>query len=278
MEFFNQTLRDLESKLQPLDLPASNPFLILDNNITTCKDTLSLLRLRVEAKGFESIDHECAFFKTIKPQIVGYLIHFINLLQIHRHHPFTSFKHQSKVYHSHILLLQSYFAENSEFYEYHIRGLSENDHIFFTRGGNSRYLHFDSLPSMMDINFSTSHDMLLARIMGNHRTIEHLVQIVNPHQILNSQHSPQSKRGTLNWTGTKADLVELIYALHSSGVVNNGKADLKELATTLEAMFQIELGDIYRTFLEIRSRKTQPTKLLDLLKTSLINKMLSFDE
>ena len=278
MEFFNQTLQDLESKLQPLDLPASNTFLMLDHNIKTCKDTLSLLRLRVEAKGFESIDQECAFFKTIKPQIVGYLIHFINLLQIHRHHPFTSFKHQSKVYHSHILLLQSYFAENREFYEYYIRGLTESDIIFFTRGRNPICLHFDSLPAMMDKNFSTSHDMLLAKILGNHRTIEHLVQIINPKEYLNPQFPNERKKETLKWTGTKADLVELIYALHSSGTVNNGKADLKELGTTLETMFQIELGDIYRTFLEIRSRKTQPTKLLNLLKTSLINKMLAFDE
>ena len=43
-------------------------------------------------------------------------------------------------------------------------------------------------------------------------------------------------------------------------------------------MFNVSLGDYYRTFLEIRSRKINQTKFIDKLKESLTNKMLESDE
>jgi len=38
----------------------------------------------------------------------------------------------------------------------------------------------------------------------------------------------------LNWTGSKVALIELLYALHSEGVFNNGAADLKDLVEYFE--------------------------------------------
>ena len=81
----------------------------------------------------------------------------------------------------------------------------------------------------------------------------------------------------LFWTDNKTDLIELIYALHSSGAINSGTVDIKELASSFEQMFNIELGDYYRTFLEIKSRKINQTKFIDKIKDSLTNKMLDSD-
>jgi len=82
----------------------------------------------------------------------------------------------------------------------------------------------------------------------------------------------------LFWTGNKVDLIELIYALHATGVVNSGTADIKGIASIYEQMFNIELGDFYRTFLEIRSRKINNTKFIDSLKDALIKRMDESDE
>jgi hypothetical protein len=86
------------------------------------------------------------------------------------------------------------------------------------------------------------------------------------------------KQSKLFWTGNKTDLIELIYALHTSGAINSGTADIKEVALVCEQMFNVNLGDYYRTFLEIRSRKINQTKFIDKLKESLTNKMLESDE
>ncbi|MDN3725117.1 RteC domain-containing protein [Aequorivita sp. SDUM287046] len=79
------------------------------------------------------------------------------------------------------------------------------------------------------------------------------------------------------WPGQKVDLVELIYALQASGVVNNGNIGIRQFGSTLEHIFNIDLGDCYRTFQEIKLRKTNQSKLLNLLKTSLQNRIIDTD-
>jgi len=82
----------------------------------------------------------------------------------------------------------------------------------------------------------------------------------------------------LNWTESKAALVELIYALHSSHSINDGRVDIKTIAELFETIFSIELGDVYHTFSEVRNRKIEQTKFIDLLKDSLLSKMKEIDE
>lgn len=73
-------------------------------------------------------------------------------------------------------------------------------------------------------------------------------------------------------------MIELIYALHSQGVFDNGNADIKVIAKTFERIFNIDLGDFYHTFMELKSRKINRTKFLDSLCDALIKKMDEEDE
>jgi hypothetical protein len=92
---------------------------------------------------------------------------------------------------------------------------------------------------------------------------------------INSMKHSTSK---LFWTGSKTDLTELIYALHSSGAINSGTADIKELASAFEQIFNIELGNYYHTFIEIRARKSSKTKFLDMLTNVIIRRFRDSDE
>jgi len=73
-------------------------------------------------------------------------------------------------------------------------------------------------------------------------------------------------------------LIELIYALHTEGVFNNGTSELKEVTSFFESTFNVDLGQFNRTFLEIRSRKCERTKFLNTLKEKLILRMDDADE
>lgn len=53
----------------------------------------------------------------------------------------------------------------------------------------------------------------------------------------------------------------------------NGKSDIKDIAAFFEYLFGVELGDYYRTFLELRMRKTGRTKFLHSRIQSLNKKM-----
>lgn len=81
-----------------------------------------------------------------------------------------------------------------------------------------------------------------------------------------------------NWTGSKVALVELLYALHTEGVFNNGTSDLKDIAEYFENIFNIDLGQYHRAFLEIRMRKSDQTKFLNSLKETLIKRMEKTDD
>jgi len=82
----------------------------------------------------------------------------------------------------------------------------------------------------------------------------------------------------LFWTGSKTDLIELIYALHNCGAINSGTADIKEMALVFEQMFNIDLGNYYHTFIEIRARKNSKTKFLDRLIDVLTKRFEESDE
>ncbi len=82
----------------------------------------------------------------------------------------------------------------------------------------------------------------------------------------------------LSWTSSKTDLIELIYALQSNGSVNSGTAEIKEMASGCEQIFNLDLGNYYHTFEEIRSRKSNRTKFLDHLKESLEKRIIDSDE
>lgn len=81
----------------------------------------------------------------------------------------------------------------------------------------------------------------------------------------------------LQWTESKTSLVELIYALHSTNALNNGNADIKEIAAICEVILNIELGDYYGCFKQIKMRKTGQTKFLDTL-TEVLQKRIDESE
>ena len=61
-------------------------------------------------------------------------------------------------------------------------------------------------------------------------------------------------------------------------MLDNGNADIKIIAKTIERAFNVDLGDFYHTFMEIKSRKINRTKFLDSLRERLLKKMDEEDE
>jgi len=127
--------------------------------------------------------------------------------------------------------------------------------------------------------FSTSHDFKVAKILANDLIqlyLENqLIMIENKDNNEKSQHKPNVK---ITWTAPKVSLTELLYALHSQGVFNNGAVDFKDIAEYFENIFEIDLGQYRRTFLEIRTRKTDRTKFITSLNETLIKRMDNADD
>lgn len=275
MKAYRETLSLLERDLEQLELQLPLDCDSAEKGIQLCRDTLQSTRERVIKKGFKTLQDECAFFKTIKPNLVGYLIFYINVIHIELHRPLVSGKEKHSFYIDYISTLGKYFLEHREVYQYHICKRTHLDIEYFTRNSNSTAWYPDSLTSLIDAQFSTPKDMVIAQIIGNSRTIDYLRRKVSRKK--KRPFSEGAKGSKLKWTGNKVDLVELVYALHSSGIINYGQADLKEIAEAFETTFHTALGDYYRTFLEIRARKITPTKFLNQLKTNLQKRITEAD-
>lgn len=122
---------------------------------------------------------------------------------------------------------------------------------------------------LSDLTFSTTHDYKVAKIIAND-----LIQLYIEDQLYNKtrEYNPMISK-KLNWTGSKVAMIELIYSLHYQGIFDNGNADIRIIAKYFENAFDINLGNFYQTYLELKNRKMNPTKFLDMLRETLIKKM-----
>lgn len=71
------------------------------------------------------------------------------------------------------------------------------------------------------------------------------------------------------WTDSKNALIELVYALHASGAVSNGRVGISKLAMLFEMAFSIKLGDLHHSFHRMKDRSGSKTYFLDQLTTNL---------
>ena len=174
-----------------------------------------------------------------------------------------------------IIKCQKYLSDNKEFYQYYRRGGTFLDLQYFVREQGGAILNLNNNYIVADTKFHTRHDSTLAFVIANMMFIAFLQ---NEIQKLEKNTEQEGSTSHLMWTANKVDLIELIYALHSSGVVNSGNAGINEMASVCEQIFNVSLGDCYRAFVEIRSRKINQTKFIDRLKESLTNKMIEIDQ
>ena len=77
------------------------------------------------------------------------------------------------------------------------------------------------------------------------------------------------KMKTLHWTGTKSALTELLAALHYAQCFNGGHTEFSEVVRWAEASLNIDLGNYHKTIGELRARKNDRTKFLNMLAESL---------
>lgn len=281
MKIFEKIVEELDCHLEFLETDTEDVLIKAEEGIKMTKKILEKTRLLVSRRKFKSNEEEIKFFKCVKPHIYSKLIYYVKLFNIESKRPRSSNKAQVKYFNKHIDRLQNYFNDNLEFYHYYRRGATFLDEQYFLRGKADIRLFPDTFAFFADDKFATSHDSTVATILAYDMLIIYLkkeTEKLENNNGMETNITAFQQHSKLFWTGSKTDLIELIYALQSSGCINSGTADIKEMAMACEQLFNIELGDFYRTFLEIRSRKISPTKFIDNLRESLLQKMEELDE
>lgn len=272
-------LNNLNEQLNFIDLEIDDQIKKCEQAITVILKSINELKKEATKTNFKSKSEEIQFFKEVKPLFTSKLIYFNLVYRIEMKKPNGGNKILKKYYNNELLKLKAFFDNELEFYQYYRSGSTYLDYKYFLRGEVDIKLALDSYYFESDMSFATSHDFKVATILAND-----LIELYLENQLLmleNNENSEKSQRKPnikLTWTGSKVALIELIYALHTEGVFNNGAADLKDIAEYFEHTFEIDLGQYRRVFLEIRARKNDRTKFLTTLNDSLQKRMENSDD
>lgn len=239
---------------------------------------LSRIKQNVLDSGFTDLADEIIFFKHIKPQVFHWLIYFNKVLNIESAKPSVSSQFLKKYYRAELKKLRFFYNENKEFCQYYRKGLTHLDKIYFIRGQVPIGFLNDSVYFNADPLFSTPKDYKVSCLLAYDKLANYLQDAIALTDLQPSRLSNKESRNlqSLNWTDTKIAMVELIYALHATGCLNNGKAGIKEIATFFSQALSIDLGDFYRNYLEIKNRNNH-TKFLDQLRENLQKKIQQQD-
>ncbi|MGZ4055285.1 MAG: RteC domain-containing protein [Bacteroidia bacterium] len=248
--------------------------------IPICFEALENLRILVNKDSFKTLKDEIYFFRHLKPEMFSKLIFHIVLYNIESAKPAGSEKSLKKYYNIQLKKINEFRDENIGFYKYYRSESIFLDEKYFTRSKSNLHLVLDHNVFNYDAKFNTSHDQKVAQILANDQLTIYLNNQLNKLErnlfadpSIDIPHNHQ-----LKWTEKKNSLVELIYALHASGALNDGKADVKEIASFFESHFKIKLGNFYRDYHDLKYRKINQTKFIDSLKKNLSSRMNMPDE
>mgnify|MGYP000156208107 CR=1 FL=1 len=265
---YNDELEKIKQRSAPV-IDTSRQIIILSRN------TLNEFKKSIIKTNFESVSKEVQFFKYQKQVSLIQLIYYTEVRSFELQFPNSDNQAQQKHIKKKLRKLNRFYLYNIDFNQYVETGLFHFDKQYFTRGHLDNFSITSSKFYFQDPDFSTPRDMLLGKVKAYQLFMNYLKDKL---QILTRKPSTIIDNPNLKWTSTKSALTELIYALYYNGVINNGQIDIKEIAIALQKIFHFDLGDFYKIYSEIKSRKISRTKFLDDLSNGLQLQMDNSEE
>lgn len=236
---------------------------------------LNDLRMKMQTYVFPNKEDEILFFKTQKPEILGRLLFFYKIYRIETQCPNGSNDAIKNYINRELDNLTYFFNRNLDFYQYYRSYSTIYDEYYFVRGKADLRLCTDSAQFDKDPNFSTGYDYKVAKILANEMLRIYLnkkLQKLENETCIEKQQQTINSKIPVRFTGKKAALIELGYALVSSGDINHGNIEIKEFMNYLSTMFNIDLGGYYDAYIAMKERKDRTTYLRK-LTDNLIKRM-----
>ncbi|EGV43641.1 hypothetical protein BZARG_2762 [Bizionia argentinensis JUB59] len=278
MESINKITKNYHEEIQQIDDLNISDLNYLKAGVNISKRTLLELCDLIHINTyFICPEDEIIFFKHIKPSILGRLKYFVELHNFQLEWPKVDIRKQKKHLRQALNDLENQKKKNLHFWSYVRHKQTQLDNIYFLRSNTQLELHFDLSDFFLNPNFSTNNDNLMSQVVAFDLLTNHykklLAKIKRDELNLDKEQTKESISTNLFWSGSKTDLIELIYALHTSGAIGNGHIEISKITQTFEKIFNIKLGSPYKIYAEIKARTNKQTKFMDKLKRSLLKKI-----
>jgi hypothetical protein len=239
------------------------------------QNVLVNLRGELQTYTFPTKEEEIYFFKNQKPELLGRLLYFYKIYRIETQCPTGSNEVIRLYINKELDSLTYFFNRNLDFYQYYRSHSTIHDEHYFLRGRTDIRLCTDSAQFDKDPNFSTGYDYKVAKILANEMLRIYLnkkLQKLGSESYIEKQRQGINSKTPVRFTGKKSALIELGYALASSGDINHGNIEIKELMNYLSSMFNIDLGGYYDAYIAMKERKDR-TSYLNRLIDNLTKRM-----
>jgi hypothetical protein len=276
IEKTKNVLKDLENSISSLQHVTGEPILKAQQSFELSKRALSEVKIILTLSRFPNTTDEIEFFKHVQPAIISKTIYYC---LAHRYYQkltgFCNDKQIKQMCKKCLELIDAYYSENQTFITYYKSDTCDLDEYYFLRNRVKNFQILDESLAFIEPEFSTGYDLIAARFLAYTKlrkfyTNELFVLKTKQKTPYISTISEMQNKTT--WTEKKIGLIEIIYAIHTAGCINNGNCELDDIAKSLERCFNIQLGNIYTTYQEICERKN-PTQQLDILIKALKSKV-----
>ena len=270
----DEILKQIEVEISKIDLYNYDIIETSLSMVLRLQDALTNLRRKLQTYVFSSKEEEIYFFKSQKPELLGRLLYFHKIYRIEVQCP-TGSNDVIRLYlNKELDSLTYFFNRNLDFYQYYRSHSTVHDELYFLRGKVDFRLCTDSAQFDKDPNFSTGYDYKVAKILANEMLRIYLnkkLQKLECDSYIEEKQTIATKT-PIRFTGKKNALIELGYALVSSGDINHGNIEIKEFMEYLSIIFNIDLGGYYDAYIAMKERKDQ-TAYLKKLEECLAKRM-----
>lgn len=275
-EYLNNIYGDLEAKLYSDNTEDQKNPEYHRWAVSLGAEAFKRLGTQLRQYGFPDAETEIFYYKHICPSLLSeILFHQLHLNFLSERQQLSSSKSVKKRCKQLLKSIKAHMDTYEEIISYRASGHCHRDEELFIRK--------QGYPILLDESFIALEDTLITGysvVVG--RTIAYLR--MKPFYkscfsinfgAKNTEIVPTRKsQSDLLWTGSKVNLVELAYALHAEGCINNGNCDISRIINTLEDCFNVKLSNHYDIFADIKQRRN-PVQFLQKIQNNLSRKINS---
>lgn len=221
-------------------------------------------------------EEEIYCFKEAKPYILGRMMFIKQVSILKATDDIKSQNLQRTLYLRKQEYIDNKIFDNIELYRYYKSKSEKLDAYYFTRENRDFYNDWREVAFDRNPLFATSHDLDIANFICYELLSEYLSRQLErmdrEFDIFEDDESfdmlPEMK-----WTDKKSDMVELCYAIHSKGSINNGLVPIKDIISKMGRIFSVDVENYYQIYGTFKGRKKERLPYLSALNSSLNRKM-----
>lgn len=272
---YTKLLKNFEKDIKYLESYEGTIVQNASNGLNACKSALTSMKTEVRICGFNNEKEEILFFKKIKKIPLMYHFFYSAVIRVEIRMPKSTTANKINYLNRALIKVDKRLSRFAHLIKYKHEDECALDEQYFTRKYQNYPIILDNKLAVKyeDPIFNTACDTIWAEMHFLEMFSDYIKRKIVEIEKGEIGEESMIKKNRLKWTRSKTALVEMIYGIHCSGAINNGDVEIKRVVTQFEKYFNVDLGDYYGAYIQLKSRKINRTKFIDEIRSNLIRKM-----